>query len=480
METLHSFINTNMVLMYFIYGQVYFTTGLAIALQQRALSKFRLASRLWMLAGFGIIHGLAEWGNVFIPIQTAYLNPSWMSVLSNMQDVAFAVSFAFLLQFGLTVLVPWLGWDERRSRLLLWAAPAWSAAITVISLLMPGGLGESTARYLLGFPAALITAAAFLAERQSFVRFPSKAARSNLTVTAVLFALYAFFSGLVVSTHGMWPLQWLTYDNVFSRTGFPIQFYRALLGLAIAFFIIRTLSIFDLEVRHRFDASEKEKALLKDRQRIARDLHDGAVQAIYAAGLQLEVARSSLAASSPEEAFIITRVMDQLGSVMSDIRRYIFKLGPSRIDESDVGYHLRKLVDDFCDSCHIETSLSMNGGRVPLTNVQKQNLILIARECLSNVAKHSLASRVDVDFSYQDDGVQLNVIDNGIGMRGNRISERDQHGKGLKNITERVKAMNGSISIIAGRNGNGTKICIRAPYEPDDAAATLRELVTET
>src|SRR4030065_269322 len=103
MNSIYQVINVNMTLVYFVYGLVYFVFGLAIVLQQRALSNFRLARHLWLLAAFGIIHGSMEWGSVFIPIQATYLSEPWINALLVTQDIAMAVSFAFLFQFAITM-----------------------------------------------------------------------------------------------------------------------------------------------------------------------------------------------------------------------------------------------------------------------------------------------------------------------------------------------------------------------------------------
>ena len=72
MDTLRTLFENNRDLILFVYGMIFFTLGLMIALQSRRYSRLDLARSLKWLAAFGLIHGLHEWGDLFIPIQAAY------------------------------------------------------------------------------------------------------------------------------------------------------------------------------------------------------------------------------------------------------------------------------------------------------------------------------------------------------------------------------------------------------------------------
>lgn len=467
MESFHNFIEINMVPLTFAYGLAYFSAGLAIALQQRRMSNFRLAHNLWLLGAFGIIHGAAEWGDIFIPIQSSLVSDFWIAALSDVQEIAWAISFAFLLQFGVSMIAPLLPLVPWVQTFVRWYGPLWSLVVTITGVfLLPEEFGKSWIRYMLGFPAAVLTAAAFLSERRSFAIFRSASVKSNLTMTAAAFGVYAILGGLIVPQDALPGLSWLNYESVRSFTGMPIQFWRMILGVVIAFFVIRTLSIFDLEVRHRLETVEKNQALGMDRQRIARDLHDGVVQSIYAAGLQLEVAIKSMPSGSEEAAGLIGQVMQQLNLVMTDIRRYIFKLGAARTGEADFDQYMKNLVDEFTASGSISAKLSIKGKQVELSPEQKQNIAFITQECLSNVVKHADALVAEIKFNYTEDALLFSVEDDGIGFDGVPGSEADQSsGSGLRSIRERAKAMGADLVISSnGDEDGGSKISLRIPY----------------
>lgn len=468
MQSFHKFIEINMVPLMFAYGLAYFAAGLAIFLQSRQLSNFRLAHNLWLLGMFGIIHGVAEWGDIFIPVQSPYLSEDWINLLVEVQETAWAVSFAFLLQFGVSMMIPRLRVTTHVKTFLRSFAVVWSTVITLVAIfLLPADMDSSLVRYALGFPAAALTAAAFLSERRSFTRVHTPSARLNLTLTASAFATYAVLGGLIVpETRLAAPLAWLNYDNVHHATGLPIQFWRMLVGMAIAILVIRTLSIFDHEVRQRLEVAEQEQVVLEDRHRIARDLHDGVVQSIYAAGLQLEAASQSGSTDSLESSQAIRRVVGQLNNVIADIRKYIFQLGSARTGEADFEEYLRNMTEEFTANFGISTRLLIDGAITGLSPGQKQNIVFVTRESLSNVYKHTDASEVEIRLLGANGSYFFIVEDNGQGIDPELSSSKFGGGKGLANMAERAEAMGGDFSIFRANAEGGTIILIRFSRVP--------------
>jgi len=88
-----------------VYGQVFFVMGLAVALQSRQRSQLPLARPLGWLAGFGLVHGLMEWGYLFVPIQAGFLPQPVIEALLVVQLLMKPISFALLLQFGVELLL---------------------------------------------------------------------------------------------------------------------------------------------------------------------------------------------------------------------------------------------------------------------------------------------------------------------------------------------------------------------------------------
>jgi len=466
MQSFHDVISSNMVPIIFAYGLTFFAAGFAIALQPLQLSKFRLAHLLWMLAAFGIIHGVAEWGDIFIPIQSEYLSDTWIHWLWDMQQTMWAVSYIFLLQFGATVTAYHLNMPDRVKSAMLRLLPVYGIIMLVIGVFfLPLPVGQSLIRYMLAFPAAIITAVSFMVERRTFSSY-GVTSRIYMTLTAVAFGAYAFLSGIVVPERALPGMSWLNYENVFTYTLMPIFFWRMVLGICFTILIIRTLHMFDIEYRQRLETVEAERALVIERQRIARDLHDGVVQAIYASGLQLEVA-SKKAATRPEEATsLINHVVIQLNEVITNIRRYIYNLAASGEDESGFENYIKKIADEFSAASSIPVKITIHGTRINLTPKQKQNIAFITQEGLSNILKHSGATEAEIRFDFMADALAFSVRDNGSGYGDSSGQVTDLNGgRGLRGMKERAAAIDADIKIGNDSDGSGTLVSITIPYK---------------
>src|SRR5512142_1980780 len=105
-DSLRVFFQLNRQVILFVYGLTFFALGLAIALQSRQHSRLDLARSLPWLALFGFTHGAYEWGDLFIPIQVAYLGDAAALALNAAQSLLVAISFAALLQFGILLFRP--------------------------------------------------------------------------------------------------------------------------------------------------------------------------------------------------------------------------------------------------------------------------------------------------------------------------------------------------------------------------------------
>ena len=158
---LRDFFDLNNEIVFFVYGQVFFILGMAIALQSRRHSRLELARSLRWLAVFGLAHGFHEWGLLLIPIQALYLPPDAVSLLRVVRVLLLGLSFAALFQFGAEML------RDRWPRLVVLPLliTAVGSVILIVAAMdrLPGiGIWEQWAsigiRYTLGLPAGLLAA----------------------------------------------------------------------------------------------------------------------------------------------------------------------------------------------------------------------------------------------------------------------------------------------------------------------------------
>jgi len=466
-STLTEILEVNWIILYFVYGLVFFTTGLVTALLWRRQSNLELAQPLPWVAAFGIAHGLNEWGYIFIPLQALYLDEPVVRLMIITHLLLLAASFFFLFQFGVELLLPLLP-GHRWLRilpgalLLLWALAVFlRGALTQESLNVLVAIGDSWSRYLLAFPGALLSSIGLFRQARYMRLKELGRIAAYLTGAAIAFLIYALVGGLIVPAAPVFPANLLNYDLLARTIQIPAPVFRSLCGLAMAFFLTRSLEVFQVETDRRIAQMERAQILAADRERIGRELHDGIVQNIYAAGLGLEGARHLAIEDPPRAQEQIRTVMDALNSTIQDIRRYIFDLQVAE-QTRELETILENLVSDLRVETLLDVRLEVRGKRCCwLEPEQVAQVTQIAREALSNVVQHANATKVTVILSYLGHATQLAIIDNGKGMAQNPTPNGRQ-GQGMANMRNRALILGGELSLSSGP-GQGLRLELTLP-----------------
>ena len=241
----------------------------------------------------------------------------------------------------------------------------------------------------------------------------------------------------------------------------PLQTEQGTFVIAIA----RDVSERKALISERIAAEEErqrlraESDLQADRERIARDLHDGVMQAIYGVGLNLMDARTQIAAGAPETAEQIDEAIAALRTVISDIRHYVMNL-PLERTEGDVPSILRQLLDEFRGLSSMNTNMEVEEGLPALTDEQRLAVYHVTQEALANVRRHSGAKRVDLRASCTGGILTLEVEDDGVGF-DTSVDPGREH-MGLRNMRTRADQLNGSIECDSQAN-LGTTLRLRLP-----------------
>ena len=200
-------------------------------------------------------------------------------------------------------------------------------------------------------------------------------------------------------------------------------------------------------------------AVLDERDRISRDLHDSVIQMIYAVTLSLDDV-SALVRVDPEEASRrVEDGIDALHGVIRDIRHFIFGLRPLLLDSGSLHDGLETLGDELRRNTSAEVRVSgTDPDGLPLAVVA--DLLAIAREALANVARHAHATQVEVATGEAEGEVQLSIIDDGVGLQPDAQLGRGHNG--LANMRARASAMGGRL-VVEGESGGGTRIIVSVP-----------------
>lgn len=466
MDLIRDFFAANDSVLYFVYGQVYFILALSIILSANPQSQLEMARALPLLAAFGLTQALYKWGDVFIPIQASYVAPDVMPYMRLLQLLVLGLSFMFLFAFGLRMLAT-RRWNPR---LVYWLPFAilgiWVTGIAIFWVLDLASQTDIVAsadvlsRYFLALPGGLLAAAGLRRQAQGTIGdMDVPRIVYFMRIAGISLVIYAFLAGLFGPPAPFFPANWLNQDALQDLLGVPVAVFRALVGLVLTYSILRALEVFQVETYHWIEEMERAQALAVDRERIGRELHDGTIQSIYAAGLILEDVRMSLDVE-PERATVqLSRAMTSLNQTIQDIRSYIFDLRRGE-DVEDIEASLDRLTRDFRVNTLIEVDFNVEGKRPkPLETDRARNLYQIAREALTNVARHAQARHVDVRLRYGERQLTLRISDDGIGFP---VSGADGAGRGLKNMRERAQLLEGAL-VVEGTPREGVTVVLTMP-----------------
>jgi signal transduction histidine kinase len=208
----------------------------------------------------------------------------------------------------------------------------------------------------------------------------------------------------------------------------------------------------------RLYAQVGDLAGLRERERIARDLHDGIIQDIYASTLQLD----DLAEDMDDEA-ARTRLLalaDHLSGVITDVRTYIQGLRARSLEGRLIADGLAALVREANGRGGVATTFSLVGSPYRLDDAAATTILHIAREALSNVARHAHAREATVELAYLADEVVLTVRDDGRGFDPHAVRPESHHG--LRNLQARAEEAGGHL-LVQSAEGAGTTVSATLP-----------------
>jgi signal transduction histidine kinase len=209
-----------------------------------------------------------------------------------------------------------------------------------------------------------------------------------------------------------------------------------------------------IEAQHL--AAAQATAILEERQRLARDLHDSVTQALYGITLHAEVARRLLATGETATASsYLSALQETAQEALAEMRLLIFDLRPPILGEVGLAAALQVRLDAVEGRANLQTQLIAEGvGNLPA--LVEQALYAIAREALNNALKHAHAQHITVRLWQTQASVVLEIVDDGVGF--DLAAARTNGGLGLCGIHERVAQVNGRLSL---RSAPGAGVQLR-------------------
>ena len=217
----------------------------------------------------------------------------------------------------------------------------------------------------------------------------------------------------------------------------------------------------------RLHQEVQKLAVVDERLRISRDLHDGIIQSLYAVSLSLEDVADLIPDNKAEAEARVDRAIDRLHTTIGDIRTFIVGLGTEA--GSGLGGAVESMAHELLDGTGIDVALDLSGAAALDGRISPEaahELSQIAREAVSNIARHSGAGEARITISVKGDEAVLTVDDDGAGFDPEQRLGSGHFG--LANLRDRSTAVAGDLTIDT-EEGRGTRIIVRLPLAPSEA-----------
>ena len=216
----------------------------------------------------------------------------------------------------------------------------------------------------------------------------------------------------------------------------------------------------------RLYAQTSKMSVLEERHRIGMDLHDGAIQSLYALGLLIEGASEEVERAPSEARAQLERAVDRLNAAIADLRGYVLGLRPIGGSDRPLRESLPTLAQHIATNALLDVDVRIDPeAEARLDRAAREAVFYVAADALGNVSRHARARHVVLALRHEDGAVVLEIQDDGVGFQ----TERAVGGLGLRNIRQR--AFNAGARLeLESRPGAGTRLVMRMPISKGAAA----------
>jgi signal transduction histidine kinase len=212
---------------------------------------------------------------------------------------------------------------------------------------------------------------------------------------------------------------------------------------------------------NEFADQGRRAAVLEERNRMARDIHDTIAQGLTGVIVQLQAAEDATSKGYTKEAQDHLQNAHELARHgLSEARRSVRALRPQALEDATFWEALQSVIKNAAVGTSLQTQFHLNGEMRELPSLTQENLLHIGQEALTNTLKYAQATRFETHLSFTANEVRLELRDNGVGFKVN--GEHD--GFGLTGMRERVEQMSGKLTVSSTR-GKGTRVVVVSPRE---------------
>jgi len=222
--------------------------------------------------------------------------------------------------------------------------------------------------------------------------------------------------------------------------------------IALLFAAQAGVAIQNTRLNEEVTSRRSSMAILEERERISKDLHDGVIQSIYSVGLSLQAGLATLTDAPELTQKRIDDAIAELDNVVREVRSYIFELKPHVDGHQSVAGRIAELSRNFevntLAAAHVDLDL---GSLETLDSEAQRHVVHICREALSNIARHAGAREVLITCATHGDEFVFEITDD-----GRRFDpEKVERGQGLTNMDERARKLGGTLEIVETSSEKG-------------------------
>jgi ligand-binding sensor domain-containing protein/signal transduction histidine kinase len=263
------------------------------------------------------------------------------------------------------------------------------------------------------------------------------------------------FRVIARNNDGIWNETGAVFDLHLRPYFYQTYWFYVVVALGLAFLVWQAYRFRLRQVESRF------AAVLAERNRIAREIHDNLAQELLGISVQLEVVARTMPPDAEPAGSHLNRVRMLVRRGIAEARRYVWDLRSQALDDNDLPTALSDTARRLTADTEVQAQVEVNGSFRPLSELVEGNLLRIGQEAINNAVKHAHAELILINLKFDAGRVQLSVRDNGRGFDPeSKGGPADGH-FGLTSMRERAGRIGGTLSI--NSNGSGTEVIVEAP-----------------
>jgi signal transduction histidine kinase len=436
MDLVRQWFHNNLDVVYFFYGLAFLLMGIALLLQPKKGSEFKIAKVFWLLSAFGISHGLHEWLEMWGIIKKINLDP--------LNFLAVTASFYFLFEFGRQLLLiakkefP-LVFQRSIESFQWWIGILFLAVIVTMSLLATDfwRAGVTLASYLLAFPGGIVTGIALMLYYQSEKDKPAMLKSGGyMRISGISFIIYGCLEGLMVEKGTFFPATVINEEAFDSFTAFPVEVFHAVCAVFIAMSVIAILSIFSEERARKkqriMDELDKKNRELEKLDKLKSEFvsmvsHELKTPLTSIVGFASTLTNLHLSDEQRTKYLnIIESEGKRLGSLVKEYLDFsMIEMGALPMPK--VLSNIQLLIMDTLESLpphqNIPFELNFPGG-FPEVMANKDRIRQVLINIIDNIFKYSPGgSSVKISGADQGDCISISIQDEGPGIPQNELEK---------------------------------------------------------